>query len=153
MPVRTPDLPAPRRVDMRAVSRWVGTKIFGQSGYDHVYADNSPVRATWGRLSVAAWQRGSVQRGRLGSVACTSTSRATAAELSAPQQINLSASCTTSPTATSIAPIRESNFFSARTNGFPRAFPNSLQLSSAFTSSRPCCWSQSWERSTNRNDD
>ena len=60
MPVRTPDLPAPRRVDMRAVSRWVGTKIFGQSGYDHVYADNSPVRATWGRLSVAAWQRGSV---------------------------------------------------------------------------------------------
>ena len=76
-----------------------------------------------------------------GSVGCTSTSRATAAELSAPQQINLSASCTTSPTATSVAPIRD-NFFSARTNGFPRAFPNSLQLPSAFTSSRPCCWSQ-----------
>ena len=38
----TPALPAPRRVDFRDVRRWVVTKVFGKSGYDRCYADNTP---------------------------------------------------------------------------------------------------------------
>ena len=38
----TPTLPAPRRINFAQVSRWVRTKVFGSSGHDTMYADNTP---------------------------------------------------------------------------------------------------------------